>query len=137
MANPEHLRRLAQRGPAWNQWRQQDRDIKPEVSGADLSHADLVQANLVRVDLAQANLCGADLTNADLFRANLARTDLAKSYRSKARLLKTVFSDTNLTAVQGLETGRHAVPSPIDHRTLANPGHYPSSFSMAAGYQTR
>ena len=40
-------------------------------------------------------------------------------YLAEVRLNETVFSDTNFTKVQGLETCRHDGPSTLDHRTFA------------------
>ena len=39
-----------------------------------------------------------------------------------AFLFETIFGDTNLTAVRGLETCRHRGPSTLDYRTLAKSG---------------
>jgi hypothetical protein len=36
MANPEHLEILKQGVMAWNQWRDQHRDIWPDLDAADL-----------------------------------------------------------------------------------------------------
>ena len=46
MANKEHLARLNKGVEAWNQWREANRDIKPDLTGADLSGADLHEVNL-------------------------------------------------------------------------------------------
>jgi len=61
MANPEHLQILEQGVEAWNQWRERNKDITP----------DLAQATLARVALTRA-----DLRPTHLFRANLRRGDL-------------------------------------------------------------
>ena len=52
MANKEHLARLKQGVEAWNQWRDLNRDIIP-----DISQVDLREAYLREVDLRGANLC--------------------------------------------------------------------------------
>jgi hypothetical protein len=44
MANPEHLQILKQGVEAWNVWREQHRDISPELSVANLARADLTKA---------------------------------------------------------------------------------------------
>ena len=79
MANDEHVALLKQGVAAWNAWRHENRDIRPDLSnadltGANLSKADLRKANLSRaklrkVDLIGAKLSGADLREADLFGA--------------------------------------------------------------------
>jgi len=61
MANPEHLKILKQGVSSWNEWREKNREVRP----------DLVQAHLGGADLGAAGLRGknsypAILTNADL-----------------------------------------------------------------------
>ena len=173
MANPEHLQLLKQGVEAWNQWRDQRRDIKPNLRGANLIEVDfprtnllgadltgavligatLVGATLTRADLTGAILAGADLTRAILTRATLVgatltrailiganligailtRADLTRADVSEAALYETVFGETNLTAVRGLETCHHDGPSTIDHRTLARSGPLPLVFLRGCG----
>jgi len=71
MANLEHLEILNQGVKAWNVWRNDNRDIRPDLSRAILNSADLVHANLKEAllsdaDLRRARLCGADLRNTKL-----------------------------------------------------------------------
>ena len=63
MANEEHVALLKQGVEVWNKWREENPDIRP-----DLSEADLTGANLARREPAT----GADLRGADLSGANLA-----------------------------------------------------------------
>jgi TIR domain/Pentapeptide repeats (8 copies) len=123
MANPEHLQILQQGVEAWNQWRDQYRDIRPYLGRADLSGANLREANLYR-----ANLFGATLYEADLSRANLTGANL-----SEVGLLGTVFGYTNLTDVRGLDTCHHEGPSTLDHRTLAQSRTLPLAFLRGCG----
>jgi hypothetical protein len=76
--------------------------------GADLTGADLRGVEFTFTRLVGANLMGADLTG--------------------AFFAQTIFGDTNLTAVRGLETCRHAGPSTLDHRTLAKSWPLPPAF---------
>ncbi len=46
MANPEHLEILKQGVEAWNQWREQNPQTKPDLSGAILREANLRGADL-------------------------------------------------------------------------------------------
>ena len=103
MANPEHLQIRKQGVAVWNQWRREYEDIRPDLRGVDLDGADFGGH-----DLRGANLTGAYLSG-------------------------TVFGDTNLTAVQGLETCRHFGPSILDHRTLAKSGPLPLAFLRGCG----
>src|ERR1017187_4614377 len=75
MADKEHFELVMGDIDAWNKWREENPEEKPDMSfavmrGADLRHADLRGANLVGarltgVDLAHANICGADLSTAE------------------------------------------------------------------------
>jgi uncharacterized protein YjbI with pentapeptide repeats len=91
MANREHLAQLQQGVGAWNQWREANRNIKPDLLQANLTRADLCwaklsEANLVRAKLTGANLFGADLSKADLSKANLSKANLFGAKLSKANL---------------------------------------------------
>jgi hypothetical protein len=107
MANDEHVAILKQGVDAWNKWRVENRHLRPDLSGADLSRANLflermafryldayLDANrpnydrwarpdwrqLVQMaDLSGANLAGANLIWAKLFRANLSGADLTSA----------------------------------------------------------
>jgi hypothetical protein len=103
MANPEHLQLLQQGVEAWNAWRDQDRNIRPN----------LFQADLRRVDLTGADLTGANLSNGTFF--------------------ETVFGNTDLTDVRGLETCHHSGPSILDHRSLTCSGPLPLVFLRGCG----
>jgi TIR domain/Pentapeptide repeats (8 copies) len=173
MANPEHLQILEQGVEAWNQWREQNGDIRPDLSRANLSRANLFRANLRRTDLRRVNLIGANLDRANLGgailgaanlggailrEAILRRTDLRRAHLDRANLdrahlgaanlgganlaganlshgvlFETVFGDTDLTMVKGLETCDHLGPSILDHRTLAKSGPLPLAFLRGCG----
>ncbi|MFI0976420.1 pentapeptide repeat-containing protein [Streptomyces sp. NPDC021093] len=45
-----------------NQWRTDNPDIKPDLTGADLPGTNLLEANFTGADLTEANLDGADLS---------------------------------------------------------------------------
>ena len=68
MANQEQLRTLKKEGvEVWNLWREDNPDVKIDLSDADLSGANLSGSNLRR-----ANLSGSNLSNACFIRANLS-----------------------------------------------------------------
>jgi hypothetical protein len=106
MANDEHIRLLGEGSAIWNEWRERNPDITPDLSrlelpwayhiellaGANLSGASLYEAmladqNLRKAQLAHANLVGADFSCADLrCRANLRYANLRRANLSKAAL---------------------------------------------------
>jgi hypothetical protein len=194
----EYFHILLQDVAAWNAWRAQHEDLRPDFSHAYLSNANLRRAylsnanlsdaNLRHASLSDANLSGADLSGADLSGANLSRANLSgadlsradlsvanlnyavlnhavlnhavlnhavlsgavlrRAYLSDANLSDanltgadisevslwgTVFGNTTLTAMRGLETCHHSGPSTLDHRTLAKSGPLPLTFLRGCG----
>src|SRR5262245_2103477 len=122
MANDEHVTLLKQGADAWNAWRDENSDIRPDLYGANLSRANLGGANLngailleaklvganlvgaylggatlVGADLVRANLSGANLGGADLFAANLGGANLSRANFSGANLFGATLVDADLT----------------------------------------
>jgi len=64
MANQEQVEILKQGIEIWNQWRNNNPDVKLDLSRADLSGANLSGADLSGADLSGANLSGATLARA-------------------------------------------------------------------------
>lgn len=62
----------------WNEWRQKDRQLIPDLSNADLGGADLSEADLGDATLRDADFGRADLTKADLGWATLASSAQAE-----------------------------------------------------------
>jgi Pentapeptide repeats (8 copies) len=81
MANDEHVAILKKGVAAWNEWRDENPDILPDLTGASLHGAELIEAELFK-----ANLMGADLSEAHLMGANLSRADLRGASLSGAAL---------------------------------------------------
>jgi uncharacterized protein YjbI with pentapeptide repeats len=73
MANAEHLELLRQGVDVWNAWRDENIDIRPDLSESCLQSADLRGANLFKANLSGANLSLATLSLANLTGANLAK----------------------------------------------------------------
>jgi hypothetical protein len=96
MANTDQLATLLQGVSVWNQWREQEPDVHPDLSDIAIPEADLAAVNLVGANLRGADLHGADLSSAslsgsDLGEANLRGAilrgaDLAWSYLNRADL---------------------------------------------------
>jgi uncharacterized protein YjbI with pentapeptide repeats len=107
MANPEHLERLAEGVAAWNRWRAEQPDVKPDLSaakladglkldGIDLSDANLKQAFVRKVSLRGAVLRRAKLDNAYLRAARLDGADLSRASLAGANLRHAVLRDAKL-----------------------------------------
>ena len=93
MANDKHVAILKKGVYAWNAWRDENANIRPDFTDANLFRANLGGANLWEVDLAAANLGGANLEGANLFRANLFRAisdgaNLQETYLAAANLVE-------------------------------------------------
>jgi uncharacterized protein YjbI with pentapeptide repeats len=81
VADEEHLQIILLQGvAAWNEWREKNPELFPDLSGADLHEANLRGANLT-----SANLSGAKLSEANLYMANLSGADL-----EGAQLIRTI-----------------------------------------------
>ena len=97
MANDEHIALLKRGVAAWSAWRQENPDVRPALSGANLIRANLSGANLRRAYLIGADLIGANLIMANLSGANLIRADLSGANLSGASLQAAAMVDTDLT----------------------------------------
>lgn len=107
MANPEHIRLLKRGAHAWNQWRQEDKRVRPDLSHADLSRHILKSFNFRRTNLRGANLKGSDLTGASMHGADLRSSILANARLdqcdlTRARLSKAIVVGTSFIGA-GLE----------------------------------
>jgi hypothetical protein len=112
MANPEHVKRLRRGTEIWNRWREENAEINPDLTGAQLAryrhnifgkrlsynlgHLNLRATFLQGADLSYANLSEADLTGANLKEANLDHVDLANSRLRKARFTAANLAYANL-----------------------------------------
>ena len=104
-----------------------------DLSGADLHEAGLSWAHLRGANLREADLSGADLIMADLSKTNFNGADLSRAKLSRVSLLETIFSNTNLAEVEGLDTCRHDGPSVLDFRMLQKSGPLPLAFLRGCG----
>jgi hypothetical protein len=97
MANDEHVALLKQGVGAWNAWRHENPNIRPDLTGADLFEADLFEADLVDASLSEADLTEADLSNANLMGANLMRANLTGADLREANLGVAVLARADLS----------------------------------------
>ena len=103
MANEKQLRILQEEDVrVWNEWRNNNPNIRIDLRDADLSLANLTGANLTGADLSRANLTlaylyDADLNGADLSAANIWETDLRHAKLRDANLRNANLHDANLS----------------------------------------
>jgi uncharacterized protein YjbI with pentapeptide repeats len=136
MANDEHVAMLKKGVEAWNAWRDENPDIRPDLvqadlrnrylrganlRGANLHEADLTGADLIGANLIGANLIGATLSGADLSEANLNEADLSEGRLVRADLSGADLALANLSganlALANL-TGANLAPANLIGATL-------------------
>ncbi len=124
MSNQAHLELLLRGQDAWNQWRMDNPEVRPDLSHADLSKIDLHsrtlkerlnlrqsdltrtnlrQANLDAVDLSFSILRGADLIGAYLGQSILYGADLSEASADEANLQSADMRQVNLGGADLLE----------------------------------
>ena len=96
MVISEHQEILKKGRGIWKEWRNKNRGIIPDLSGANLRDADLTRVNLNKADLGGADLSGAKLIGADLSRANLNKAKLIKAKLNRAYFLRANFNKSDL-----------------------------------------
>ena len=126
MANPEHIEILKQGVEAWNKWRKENPEIKPDLSGivikevlpeqkyfsvslmedekivlgAILKEIDFSHTNFERANLERANLEKANLERANLEKANLFGANLFWANLIEANLEKANLVKANLVVAK-------------------------------------
>jgi uncharacterized protein YjbI with pentapeptide repeats len=86
MANPKHLSVLRRGVSEWNQWREREPAVWPDLLGADVPEEKLDGINLQNANLLRANLEGASLVDANLRNANLKEANLRGAFLTRADL---------------------------------------------------
>jgi uncharacterized protein YjbI with pentapeptide repeats len=100
----------------WNSWRRTNRDIKPDLSGADLKKANLMYADLSGADLMDADLGGANLSGANLSGANLSQSYLSDANLQVASLIQANLIQANL--IQANLNGADLTDADLIHAKL-------------------
>lgn len=104
MANEEHLRILREGVDRWNQWRKDNSDVKPDLSGADISklclstessQPDFIETNLSNANLSKAMLDNANLSKATLISVNGIGAFLRGANLNEANLSSSDFSEAD------------------------------------------
>ena len=102
MANIRHVSMLQKDVKEWNDWRESNPDIRPDLDEADLEDACLSGANLSGANLNGANLDSADLqqaviNNAQMIGASFEEADLCESTMNYTDASSTIFINADLT----------------------------------------
>lgn len=122
--DPSHLEILKQGVGAWNEWRNEHREVKPVLLGANLRNADLRNvdlnddADLRNIDLSYAVLVNAVFRYADFRLANLSHANLSHADLSGAFLNHTDLSHANLSHAN--LRGAHLTRSDLSDADLRN-----------------
>jgi uncharacterized protein YjbI with pentapeptide repeats len=116
MANDEHVALLKKGVAAWNAWRGENLNIRPDLGKADLREAKLGKAPLeypFGVNLVQANLSGADLRGRTSARQTSSR--LISSMRTSAARTSARRTSLGRSSPMRASSGRtsvHLSPAP-------------------------
>jgi hypothetical protein len=100
MENEEHLKILQVGVDAWNDWREKNPEVIPDLRGAILWSANLSGANLSWADLREAGLSEANLRGASLWSANLSGADLSGADLREADLSEANLREADLTGAK-------------------------------------
>jgi uncharacterized protein YjbI with pentapeptide repeats len=98
MPNEKHFEIIKQGVQGWNQWREDNPDIEPDLSDVDLSDRKLNNANLSDTDLRRSILKNTDFRGANLVRADLRSASISKASFNLAKLREANFSEAYLRA---------------------------------------
>lgn len=130
MANPQHLEILNRGRYIWNQWRQDNDDVTPDLRAAYLREAKLQEFDLSECDLRGAVMLGAYLTDTNLRGADLSYADLRFCDTTGARLEGVRFQESKgVTAemrrrTKGPSTLRRYAPAAAALLLLAGGGYW-------------
>jgi uncharacterized protein YjbI with pentapeptide repeats len=97
MAKPEHLAKLKEGLKAWNQWRNDNPNVRPDLNQAHLENASLQRLDLSYARLSHASLMSADLGNVNLLGANLSQANLSHANLYRAKLHLAVLTGANFS----------------------------------------
>lgn len=97
MANEQQLALLKKGVNVWNEWREKNPQIRPDLSEAELQHEDLGGVNLMEADLRSCDLSGANLMGANLRFCDLSGANLSQAYLSNADFFEANLCEANLS----------------------------------------
>jgi uncharacterized protein YjbI with pentapeptide repeats len=104
MGDADYLQLIKQGAEAWNRWREQNPETKPDLTNADLRGAKLEGYNfkdacMEGVRLHEAKLVNANLENANLKNAKIQYANLQSAKLAGANLRGVNFMESNLQGV--------------------------------------
>jgi uncharacterized protein YjbI with pentapeptide repeats len=107
VANPDHLKTLLTGVSFWNDWRDRNRDVKPDLSRAVLNGLDLTGADLMEAELTLSSLVGTVLVDANLLGANLTLSKLMGATLRSASMVYALVRNADLSGadLQGADCG--------------------------------
>ena len=100
MASSNHVDILKEGVRKWNEWRDENPTIPPDLTKADLSALNLRGVNFIGADLYKALFVKSDLAGADFGGANLLEANLQEAILTKTELTEAIFRDANLCKTQ-------------------------------------
>ena len=107
----EELNKIVEQHQHWIKedcegWKDMKADLsRADLSGANLSRANLNGANLSKADLSGANLSSANLYGANLYEANLNGADLSEADLRGAKLYGADLNGANLSRAERFRLG--------------------------------
>lgn len=97
MGNPEHIAKVNEGVEAWNEWRNDNLRVQPDLTRADLSNRDLRDVDFRGVGLFKTNLTGANLQGAVLRQSIMIGTNLTRADLTRAHVYGASVWDVDLT----------------------------------------
>jgi uncharacterized protein YjbI with pentapeptide repeats len=118
MAILEHLTILKLGIKKWNRWREENSEVIPDLSGANLLHTDLSYANFSNANLSNVSLNNANLSNADLYSADLRHAKLSGANFNWANLSWAILCNADLCGARLISTNLNTAD--LSHANLSD-----------------
>jgi hypothetical protein len=96
MADTEHLEMLKRGVKAWNEWRDRNPYLRPDLRGVSLQGIDIRDAYLAEADLSLVDFTGRDLSGAHLDSADFTEAKFNDTILTKANLSRSIFFRADL-----------------------------------------
>jgi len=100
MANPKHVKILKQGVEVWNEWRNANWDVIPDLSGETLRNENFGSINLAQSLLKKINLRGVQISGADFIGSDLRGAKLENAYFQGCDLSEVDIRGSNLSGAE-------------------------------------